>query len=101
MLQTQFSAKLRVICSDNSDEYVNQRFRTYFDHHGFIHETSCPQTSQQNDVAEWKNRHILETTRALLHGSHVPIRYWPDAVSTTIHLLNRLPSKVLNFKTPL
>ena len=31
----------------------------------------------------------------------VPSQYWFDAMSTVIHLLNRLPSKVLNFKTPL
>jgi hypothetical protein len=61
MVQTQFSAKLRVIRSDNGGEYVNQRFRAYFDNHGLIHETSCPQTPQQNGVAERKNRHILET----------------------------------------
>jgi hypothetical protein len=91
MIQTQFSAKLRVIQSDNGSEYVNERFRTYFDHHGLIHETSCPQTPQQNGVAEQKNRHILETARALLHGNHVPTRYRPDAVSTAVHLLNKLP----------
>jgi hypothetical protein len=101
MIQTQFSAKLRVIRSDNGGEFVNQCFRAYFDHHGLIHETSCPQTPQQNGIAEQKNRHILETARALLHGNHVPTRYWPDAVSTTVHLLNRLPSKVLQFQTPL
>ena len=32
---------------------------------------------------------------------HVPPQYWSDVVSTTVHLLNRLPSKVLNFKIPL
>ena len=31
----------------------------------------------------------------------MPSRYWADAVATTVHLLNRMPSKVLNFKTPL
>ena len=31
----------------------------------------------------------------------VPPQYWFDVMSTVIHLLNRLPSKVLNFKTPL
>jgi hypothetical protein len=52
MIQTQFSAKLRFIRSENGGEYVNQHFRTYFDHHGLIQETSCPQTPQQNGVAE-------------------------------------------------
>jgi len=101
MIHTQFSATLRVIRSDNGGKFVNQRFRTYFDNHGLIHETSCPQTPQQNGVAERKNRHILETARALLHGNHVLTRFWPDAVSTVVHLLNRLPSKFLQFQTPL
>jgi hypothetical protein len=101
MIHTQFSATHRVIRSDNGGKFVNQRIRTYFDNHGLIHETSCPQTPQQNGVAERKNRHILETARALLHGNHVLTRFWPDAVSTVVHLLNRLPSKFLQFQTPL
>ncbi|RVW83709.1 Retrovirus-related Pol polyprotein from transposon TNT 1-94 [Vitis vinifera] len=60
----------------------------------------CSNT-QQNGVAERKNRLILETARALLLGAHVPSRYWDDAIATTMYLLNRMPSKVLQFKTPL
>ena len=48
-----------------------------------------------------ENRHVLETARALLIGAHVPSRYWADAVTTFVHLLNRMPSKVLGFQTPL
>ncbi|XP_034919512.1 uncharacterized protein [Populus alba] len=50
---------------------------------------------------ERKNRHILETARALLLGAHVTNHYWGDAVATAVHLINRMPSKVLEFKTPL
>jgi hypothetical protein len=101
MIQTQFAAKLQTLRSDNGGEYVNQQFRNYFHHYGLIHETSCPQTPQQNGIAERKNRHILETARALLLGAHVPNHYWGDAVATTVHLINRMPSKFLEFKTPL
>ncbi|WKA08566.1 hypothetical protein VitviT2T_026277 [Vitis vinifera] len=52
-----------------------------------------------NGTAERKNRHILETTRALLINAHVPNRYWSDAVATAVHLLNRMPTKVLQFQT--
>lgn len=52
-------------------------------------------------MAERKNRHILETARALLIGTKVPVRHWDDAVVTAVYLLNRMPSKVLQFKTPL
>ncbi|KAL6319103.1 hypothetical protein AAG906_001576 [Vitis piasezkii] len=93
MVQTQFSAKIKILRSDNGGEY------TYFNSHGILHETSCSQTPQQNGTAERKNRHILETTRALLINAHVPNRYWSDAVATAVHLLNRMPTKVLQFQT--
>lgn len=44
MIQTQFSAKLQVPRSDNGGEYVNHRFRAYYEQHGLLHETTCPQT---------------------------------------------------------
>ncbi|RVW24808.1 Retrovirus-related Pol polyprotein from transposon TNT 1-94 [Vitis vinifera] len=51
-------------------------------------------------VAERKNRLILETACALLLEAHVLSRYWDDAIAKTVYLLNRMPSKVLQFKTP-
>jgi hypothetical protein len=39
-------------------------------------------------VAERKNRHILETARALLIGSKAPGRYWDDVVVTAVYLMN-------------
>ena len=101
MIQNQFSAKIQVLRSDNGGEFVNQRFKAFFQQQGLLHETSCAQTPQQNGVAERKNRHILETTRALLLGTNVPTHHWDDAISAAEYLLNKMPSKVLHFKTPL
>ncbi|XP_057962224.1 uncharacterized protein LOC131153781 [Malania oleifera] len=101
MVGTQNGATMKVLRSDNGGEYVNKHLKAYCTQHGLIHETSCSQTPQQNGVAERKNRHVLETTRALLLGAHMPKRFWTDAVSIAVHLLNRMPSKVLSFKTPL
>ncbi|KAL6350723.1 hypothetical protein AAG906_028185 [Vitis piasezkii] len=69
--------------------------------HGLSHETTCPQTPQQNEIAEKKNQHILEIARAILLGAHVPNHFCPDVVTIAVHLINRMPSKVLKFKTPL
>lgn len=51
MVQTQFSAQIRILRSSNGGEYVNHHFHSYFQQHGLIHETSCLQTPQQNGVA--------------------------------------------------
>ena len=31
----------------------------------------------------------------------MPSRYWADVVTIVVHLLNRMPTKVLTFQTPL
>ncbi|RZB86491.1 Exocyst complex component EXO70B1 [Glycine soja] len=51
--------------------------------------------------AKRKNRHILEITRALLSVAYVPKCFRIDAVVTAVYLMNRQPSRVLNYKTPL
>lgn len=64
--------------------------------HGILHETSCVDTISQNGVAERKNRHLLETARALLFSMNIPKKFWADAVSTACFLINRIPSSILN-----
>lgn len=101
MIKTPYSAKLQIILSDNGGEYDNNELRENFQAHGLHHETTCSQTPQQNGVAERKNRHILEKVRALLTATHAPRWNWADAVGTAVYLLNQMPSRVLNFETPL
>lgn len=101
MISTQFNAKLRILRTDNGGEYVNLQLTEYFQERGLIHETSCSQTPQQNGVAERKNRHITETARALLGGGNIPKRLWDTAVVTAVYLMNRMPSRTLDMRTPL
>jgi hypothetical protein len=68
---------------------------------GIVHQTTCPDTPQQNGVAERKNRHLLEVVRALLIESHMPLSYWGEALTSSVYLINRVPSSTLDFQTPL
>ena len=52
-------------------------------------------------MAERKNRHILETARALLLGASVPKILWPEAVTYAVYVINHMPSRVVDFRTPL
>lgn len=52
-------------------------------------------------MAEWKNRHILEIACALLIGAKLPRKHLDDVVVTAMYLFNRMPSRLLEFKTPL
>lgn len=98
MIQTQYFAKLQIFRFNNGEEYVNHQFRDYFHN---LQETSCPWTLQQNGVAERNNSYILKKAQALFLVGDVPSPYWIDAVSTALHLINQVSSKILKFKTSL
>ncbi|CAL2225265.1 unnamed protein product [Prunus armeniaca] len=82
-MNTQFNAQIQILCSNNGGELVNHDFQAYFQQHGIIHETTCPQTPQQNGVAKRKNQHLLETARALLIGIHM--FFHDPASNSTLH----------------
>ena len=63
-------------------------------------QTSCVDTTSQNGVTERKNRHLLETARALLFQMHVPKHFWADAISAACFLINQMPSSILDWTTP-
>ena len=65
-----------------------------------IHESSCTSAPQQNSVAEKNNRHIIETVHTLMLQMNISKPFWGDAVLTACHLINRMPSPVLNGKVP-
>ncbi|RDX86415.1 hypothetical protein CR513_32255, partial [Mucuna pruriens] len=52
-------------------------------------------------MAERKNRHILKITRVCLIDAHMSSTSWGDAIFYAVYLMNRVPSSVLKFKTPL
>ncbi|KAJ9675922.1 hypothetical protein PVL29_024745 [Vitis rotundifolia] len=99
-IQTQFNISIRVLRSDNAREYFSAPFTSFMSQHGIIHQSSYAHTPQQNGVAERKNRHLVETARTLLLHSHVPFRFWGDAVLTACYLINRMPSSALHDQIP-
>ena len=101
MVLTQFGISIKIIHFDNRGEYFKNELTDFLHSVGTIHQTSCSQSPQQNWVAERKNRHLLEVTRSLLLGGHVPSHLWGEALSFAIYLINRTPSSVLGFRRPL
>ena len=96
----QFSATIKILRSDSGGEYVSKEFQAFLQSKGIISQRSCPYTPQQNGVSERKNRHLLDIARSLLLASSVPTRFWPEALSTAVHVINRLPSSRIDNQTP-
>jgi histone deacetylase 1/2 len=55
---------------------------------------------QQNGSAKHKHRHIVGVRLSLLAHASMPLKFWDEAFATTIFLINRLPSKVIQNETP-
>ncbi|KAJ9544289.1 hypothetical protein OSB04_023996 [Centaurea solstitialis] len=99
-VQTQFSCKVKVFQSDGGTEFTNHRVRSLLVENGTHHRLSCPYTPQQNGRAERKHRHVTETGLAMLFNANAPSSLWVDAFSSAVYIVNRLPSKVLQSKSP-
>lgn len=99
MFKTQFGTKIKRLRSNNARDYFNQILFPYFQHKIIIYESSCVINPQQNGIVERKNGHILASTRAFLFERNVPKTYWEEAALTITHLIKRIPSRVLGFKS--
>lgn len=94
----QFNTRIKAIGSDNALEL---KVTPFLIENGIIHQLSCVEMPQQNSIVERKHQHILNVARSLLIQASMPEPFWGDAVLTVVHLINKTPSKVLTFKTPL
>jgi transposase InsO family protein len=99
-LRPSFQNTLKAFRSYNALEYTQNDFQNILKHYGTAFQLSCPGTSQENERAERKLRHILDTVYALLLSSLVPTPFWGEATPTAIYTINRLPTPVLANCTP-
>jgi Integrase core domain len=101
MVETQYGKRVKILRSDNGTYYTNQSMQAFLRSEGIVHQTTCVNTPEQNGVVERKNRHILEVTRCLLFSTNVPRYLWGEATKTAVYLINRMPLRAVEFRTPL
>jgi hypothetical protein len=93
-VSTQFRRPARALQCDNSREFDNHASRSFFLANVIQLRLSCPYTSVQNGRAERMIRTTTNMICCLLFQASLPTSYWIEALHTTTHLPNRLPSKV-------
>ena len=99
MTERQFGKQVKIVRSDNiGTEFF--RLKLYFKENGILFQTSCIGTPQQNGRVERKHRHILNVARAVRFQACLPISFWGECVLTAGFLINRTPTKLLNWKSP-
>ncbi|KAL2252169.1 UNVERIFIED_CONTAM: Retrovirus-related Pol polyprotein from transposon RE1 [Sesamum indicum] len=100
MVLTQFEKRIKTVRTDNGLEFINEQCQTFFKEEGIIHQTTCTYTPQQNGVVERKHKHLLQVARSLIFQANLPKLFWIEAILTSTYIINRLPTSVLEWKTP-
>ncbi|TYK10642.1 Retrovirus-related Pol polyprotein from transposon TNT 1-94 [Cucumis melo var. makuwa] len=90
---------IKSLQTDGGTEF--KPFKPFLDQHGIEHRITCPYTSKQNDIVERKHRYIMEMGLTLLSQATLPLSFWDEAFSTSVYLINRLPTPVLDNISPL
>ena len=72
----------------------------FCDKNGIEHQFSAPRTSQQNRVAERKNRTLIEIAKTMLCDNNLPKYFWAEAVNTACYISNRVFIRPILKKTP-
>lgn len=79
--------------------YICQGFQQLCDSEGLIHEITPPYTPLYNGTTRRKNKTNMNMVRCMLKSKNLPNYLWHEAVSTTVHILNRSPTKRLTGMT--
>jgi histone deacetylase 1/2 len=99
LVERRFNRKFVSIQTDWGGEY--ERLNSFFKNVGISHLVSYPHAHQQNGAANRKHRHIVEVGLSLLAHASMPLKFWEEAFLAATYLINRTPSKLLQYSTPL
>ena len=55
---------------------------------GIKSQVLAPGTLEQNGIVERRNRSIMDCARTLMIKKNIAIKYWKEAIKTTVHTLN-------------
>ena len=91
-VENQLGTKIKILRTNRGGEFTSNAFKNFCLSHGLIHQFTFLHTPQQNGVAERKHRHLVECTLTMLSHFKLTTSYWSYAISTVIHIVNRLPT---------
>nr|GEX47997.1 hypothetical protein [Tanacetum cinerariifolium] len=85
--------KVKIIRSDNKGEFKNKEMNDFCSSKGIKREFSNAKTPQQNEVAERRNRTLIEAARTMLANAKLPVTFWAEAVNTACYVQNMVLAK--------
>ena len=74
-VENQLGKHIKVIRSDRSGEYLLRNFKDYLIQNGIVSQLTTLGTPPQNDVAERRNKTLLEMVRSMMSYSTLPVSF--------------------------
>jgi len=93
--------QIKSLRSDGGGEYLSKSFQQYLQESGIQHTVTPRYSPAQNGLAERMNRTIMENARCILQDSKLSNAFWGEAVLTSAHIHNRLPSHTCKDSSPI
>nr|GEV29686.1 putative ribonuclease H-like domain-containing protein [Tanacetum cinerariifolium] len=78
--------RVNIIRCDNRGEFRNKEMNDFCSKKGIKREFSNARTPQQNEVAERRNRTLIEAPRTMLADAKLPVTFWAEAVNTSCYV---------------
>lgn len=97
MVEPQEEKKVKKLRTNNGLELCNYRFDKFCKDAGVVRYRTCTYMPQQNDVVESLNRTIMKKVRSRLSENGLDKKFWAEAASTSIYLINRFLSSAIDF----
>jgi hypothetical protein len=91
---------IKILWSDNGGEYTSKEFVNFCKDVGIKRELTTPYNPQKNDVAERKNRTIMEVVNTMIHDQDLLMCLWAEVAMAVVYVQNRLSHSALGLKTP-
>ena len=92
--------QLKCIRTDRGSEFLSNEQKGFMEESGIEHQTSMPDSPQQNGRAERFQQTILNKVESMRHMAGLSSGFWSYAVRTAIHVYNVTPIAKDGFKTP-
>nr|GEV93584.1 hypothetical protein [Tanacetum cinerariifolium] len=99
-IENQMDHKVKTIRCDNKTKFKNRIMIELCEIKGIRREFSVARTPQQNNVAERKNKTLIEAARTMLTNSKLLTTFWAEAVQTACYVQNRVLVIKPHNKTP-
>ena len=98
--EVEAEAKLKAFRTDRGGEFTSKEFTSFCELHGIKRYLTAPYSPQQNGVVERRNQTVVAMARSMMKSKGLPGRFWGEAVTTAVYLLNRAPTKSVVGMTP-